>query len=121
MSFMTIDVVDEQTGETHELLVARNEAPEFGQSFEVELAAPDGQMAKAVVRRVPSVLQRPLIARYESVNLQQRRYHPAFKHHDRRGFGVCTSKAEVQAALDWSKQNATSEDDVWTFNDKDKL
>jgi len=116
MSYMTIDAVTD-SGEELEILVARESAPEFGQEFEHE----DPERGKIRVKRVPSIIRRPLVARYECKSIQHRRWHPAFRHHDKDGFGICTSKRDVRAALDWSAANATTEDEVWTFNDKEQL
>lgn len=116
MSYITMDLVDQRTGEQFTGLVERGNAPEFGAPFEYE---EDGKVR--LCTRVPSIIGRPQIANYGTRALSKQRWHPAFEKHDARGFGITRSRKDVQGALDWSKRNATCEDDEWTWNDKDKL
>jgi hypothetical protein len=112
MSYMSVDLVDVETGEAFIGLVDRNDPPDFGVPFVYTSDAGPRE-----VKRVPSVLQPPVVRNYAGLALQQRKWHPAFKHHDRRGFGVIEDKKDVTRALDWSKKHAKQDEDVWTWDE----
>lgn len=112
MSFILVDLLDPETGETFEELYSRSEAPPLGEPFAWE--DPTGRVR--TVHRLVASPQKAQVKSVECIAYSRPRWDPAFKHHTSRGFGVVTGQKDLDRALDTSKRRARSEDDEWTWN-----
>lgn len=111
---MSVDLVDLDTGEAFIGLADRRDPPDFGVPFEYEH---NGRTRR--VKRVPSIVQSPIVKNYATVAVSQRRWHPAFEKHTDRGYGVVQDRRDVERVLDRSKALAKREEDILTWDEKD--